>query len=661
MAMNGTIVGSPTFSAGLFGNAAGGFSSSSYIGLPAGWMPSASSCAIGLRVKFSGSGTYVAVGQGTTLDSLFFIGAKNGLAIVQVFAGGGPAFTDPVTGSADITGGSSIADGKWHHLVALLSPVSCQLYVDGVVVATGVGQFAGVASVAGAIGGYTYQPGYVWPGQIDQVETWVVSPYTYNFIPDSQPFTGNEFGLATLYSLNADGTDSNTDAFSVAYTPAILKAQVLSPSSAAIKYSPFNWSLSSGYARTINSGAYLAVIFTGSSVALSFDTSPNVAPYSQVWARVDGQAWQLLTLSAGNPTLSVAYGLPTQGHLLEVKVKSTSEFLTRWASSQTIVQLTGIVLDVGAILRAPLRRTFNVAIFGDSITEGYKTEANSTLPSGSDILGDYADAIADSCDAEVGIVGFGGQGINGGGQGGVPAFPSAYNQIYSGVSRSFTSPAPDLVIYNQGTNDTASVTAGYVQVLQAMIALCPAAKHLVLLPFNGSHASDIVAAIAQVASPNVAYVDTSGWWNPADSSDGTHPWAFAHLALIAPKLLPIVQQALYLPSAAGLGVGFTLVTGYLTTAAGSPLNGATISFQPQRKGLPSGFEIGSTGDFSTFNAVNVAVRNGSFSVVLADTSLANPLISYAVAVTDSNGLVVLSLANFQPAGATYKLSQYTPS
>ena len=167
--------------------------------------------------------------------------------------------------------------------------------------------------------------------------------------------------MNALYHLVSDGTDSSAGATTT----------TIDPSNSAIIYSPFNWNVVTGMASSVNSGAYFRVIFSGARVQLSTDTSPDTSPYSQLWARVDNQGWQLFTLTAGNPTLTIASGLDTsKDHMLEVVVKATSITLNRWTSSQTIVQITGIVLDPFATVKAPIRRTKNVLIYGDSITEG---------------------------------------------------------------------------------------------------------------------------------------------------------------------------------------------------------------------------------------------------------------------------------------------------
>jgi lysophospholipase L1-like esterase len=434
--------------------------------------------------------------------------------------------------------GKPINDGNWHHCVMEMSSGTVLTsYVDGTAAATFTGIAANFAST-GALGSYLLASGYSWGGSIDEVAFWNAARYSGNFTPPTAPYLGTEANLQALYHLQADGTDSVASGSS---------STVILPNSAAIIYSPYNWVVTGTSASTINSGAYFRTIFSGTSAALLTNTVNDEAPYSELWVRIDGDAWQELTIAAGNPTLSIASGLQSRNHLLEVIVKSTSETISRWASnSATMVTITGIQLDPGAIAEAPLRRTKHILIYGDSITEGVRT-VNDTATNDTDrndVLSDYSYALSTATDAEVGIVGFGATGVTTGGSGGVPALPSSYNYVYSGAPRTF-SPAPDLVIYNEGTNDSGSITSGLETVIEGILAAAPSSKHLILVPFDQTHVSDIQAAVAGIGSANVIYEPTSGWFNPTDSSDGLHPYGYSHLGFIAPRLFPVVENLLY--------------------------------------------------------------------------------------------------------------------
>jgi hypothetical protein len=343
---------------------------------------------------------------------------------------------------------------------------------------------------------------------------------------------------------------------------------------AAILYSPFNWGVTAESAKTINSGAYFKVLFGGTSCKLSTDTSSNLAPYSQFWARVDGGPFKQYTLSSTSPAFSVASGLVNRKHLLEVVVKSTSETIDRWTRQSTAIIFTGLWLDNGATVTAPVRKPFNILIYGDSITEGvrvngYVNIANDT--DRNDALQVYSWLLSQELPAEVGVVGFGATGINRGGSGGVPTLGNSYAFLWAGQPRSFSDPEPDLIIYNEGTNDGDRITSGMAAVVKALLKAAPNARQLLLVPFNGSHAAELKAVVTTVANARVSYGDTTGFFNPADSSDALHPYGYSHLAFIAPKMASLVTPLLTLAPK-----GLTATAGKQQIALSwTPLVGAT--------------------------------------------------------------------------------------
>ncbi|MGI4789090.1 MAG: GDSL-type esterase/lipase family protein [Janthinobacterium lividum] len=317
----------------------------------------------------------------------------------------------------------------------------------------------------------------------------------------------------------------------------------------AILYSPYNWDVTSSHAKTINAGAYLKVIFSGTSCRLTAETNGDAAPFSEFWARIDGGPFQKYTLAAGNPTFTVADGLADRSHLLEVVIKSTSETIDRWNSQATAVVFTGVVLDTGASVRLPVRKPYNILIYGDSITEGVRTAGYAGIPNDTDrndAAQDYSWLLSQSLPAEVGVVGFGATGLTRGGSGAVPALPQSYKFLWAGQPRSFL-PVPDLVLYNEGTNDRSSITADFLTVIRGIQAAAPNCKQMLLLPFNGSRASELKATVAQAASRNVAFGDTTGFWNSADASDGLHPYDYAHIGFIAPKVAALAAPLLSAP------------------------------------------------------------------------------------------------------------------
>jgi len=114
------------------------------------------------------------------------------------------------------------------------------------------------------------------------------------------------------------------------------------------------------------------------------------------------------------------------------------------------------------------------------------------------------------------------------GNGGVPKANDSFNWIYKDVPRD--SWQPDMVVVNEGTNDSGAAAAtfrtGYAQYLATIRTAYPQAKIVAMRPFNGSQAAPIKAEVdARVAAgdPRTFYVDTTGWLGSSDYDDGLHP------------------------------------------------------------------------------------------------------------------------------------------
>jgi hypothetical protein len=167
---------------------------------------------------------------------------------------------------------------------------------------------------------------------------------------------------------------------------------------------------------------------------------------------------------------------------------------------------------------------------------------------------DYSYQLSQMLPAEVGVVAFGATGLTRGGSGSVPALPVSFNQLWAGQPRDFatTIPSaypqpPDLVIYNEGTNDGADITALFTGVVASVFGVVPATtKQLLLLPFDGAHAAEIQNVVQHFASGNttgrVFYGDTAGFY---DGADGLHPFGYSHVGYIAPKVASLVAPLLF--------------------------------------------------------------------------------------------------------------------
>jgi len=153
-----------------------------------------------------------------------------------------------------------------------------------------------------------------------------------------------------------------------------------------------------GFAATEKDALTAILLFYTPSIVLHTDThhaggwSGLHGPvYSQFYTRVDGGPLDGPHLTTpGSPSFNVSLGPPfgprssSPNHLLEVVVKATSETVNRWGGptgQDSAVIFTGVELTGGTTaVVAPRRKSFNTLIFGDSITEGQKTNANTLAP-----------------------------------------------------------------------------------------------------------------------------------------------------------------------------------------------------------------------------------------------------------------------------------------
>eukprot|EP01047_Picozoa_sp_COSAG01_P029374 COSAG01_NODE_2013_length_8643_cov_30.224081_8_plen_237_part_00 len=227
-------------------------------------------------------------------------------------------------------------------------------------------------------------------------------------------------------------------------------------------------------------------------------------------------------------------------HLLQVIIKSQTETKPRWAPQSTKVEFTGIVSGGGPLV-APRARKYNVLIYGDSITEGVRTMGYEGIPDDTDrndAVRDYSYQLYESLPIEIGIVAFGASGFTHNGSGAVPPLASSYNQLWAGEPRVFQ-PAPDLVIYNEGTNDRGDISADFSAVVKA-VKSAGAKSQLLLLPFNLGH-PEISKVVKDMADKSIVFGNTTGFYS---GENGLHPFGYNHVAEIAPKVAELAWAML---------------------------------------------------------------------------------------------------------------------
>jgi hypothetical protein len=438
-------------------------------------------------------------------------------------------------------------------------------------------------------------------------------------------FTPSATGTGTITG-TATGTPTLT-AGAAPYTSLASTNNALTNGTANVRASSYNWNIGASSMKTVNTGAEFSINFTGNTCTLQFDISPDAAPLPKIEYQVDGVGGWITAVIAASvpitmPSNTTEWGAKG-GHFLEVIVKATTQGQDRFGTTPAVlVSLTGIVLDTGATLTAPLAKPLKGIIYADSIGESTRTLSLTAGVSTDTDQGDarlsWAHRMGRSLNMELSMVCFGGQGWLTPGAGNVPVLGSSFTLNYAGSSRSFASP-PDFIGIMMGTNDSGDVTTSATSFLNALALLVPRSTLImVFCPLNGSHAAQLQAAIAATTTPSrFTYQSTTGWFNSTNSGDGLHPYGIENILHVEPAATAAVRAKLA-PLRSGRSARSISLT--LVDASGTPR--ASLS------GLK----------WSLSDAEGVVTDSG------------------LGATTDTNGLLSLSVYSTLTAGATaYRL------
>jgi hypothetical protein len=288
---------------------------------------------------------------------------------------------------------------------------------------------------------------------------------------------------------------------------------------------------------TVNSGSYVLVQFSGTSLRATFDTSLNRTQCvctaqgsfpTMAW-RIDEGKWQEAEVAA---LVKLAEGLPAGRHTVMLMVRGLDEHQSRWTPPLVAsVTFTGFDLAQGDKLQQPLpqwkKPALSMEFLGDSITEGVVVQEGRagvvegmpfTWPWLADARSCYAAQTAMRLGAAWRQVGFGATGLMRAGSGGAPGALESFDFFYAGCPRDDWQ--PDVVVVNQGTNEGAlpphEYQPLYARYLTMIRKAYPRAKIVALRPFCGAQEASIkgvVRTFKDAGDSKVYYIDTTGWYN----------------------------------------------------------------------------------------------------------------------------------------------------
>ncbi|MFJ1807597.1 MULTISPECIES: GDSL-type esterase/lipase family protein [unclassified Streptomyces] len=301
-----------------------------------------------------------------------------------------------------------------------------------------------------------------------------------------------------------------------------------------------HWSRTAEAAVTVNSGSRLWFRFAGSAVHALFDVSSVTVP-AQIYVSVDGGPKQSYAVDRADLAITASGRGP---HTAELSVKDVSSRVNRWTPPlETGVTLTGIR---GRLLSQRASKKQELVFYGDSVTQGVLALCEVNTSDCADGTAAYPTLVADALHASLTQVGFGRQGVIRTGNGGVPAAGDAYGWNHAGAPARSDRTA-DVIVVNQGTNDTAYGSAefrtAYRAYLERLRSAAPHARVLALRPLDGSHSADIAAVVGELGDQHTEFVDTTGWLSAADGDfqDSVHPSAQGHRK-VADRLISLLSK-----------------------------------------------------------------------------------------------------------------------
>lgn len=292
-------------------------------------------------------------------------------------------------------------------------------------------------------------------------------------------------------------------------------------------FSPFNWRKDGDiYAQTNNPGAYLRCRFTGSSIRLKVDVSmlSGVASgsYPEIAYQINQGPVTRRILNASDESITLAVGLDAkQIHAVTVWFRS-SQAIDRWVTPVNVIRVTGLELDPGHDLVAPMLRPARGLIYSDSNGIGWAINSAGGSHNAADATKAWTALLGSLLDAEIGNVSFSAQGWDRIGTNNVPRFygttdpQRAWNLYSAGQSRlvdGLLDPQPDWILINQGTNDgfngvpEGTIQSRFQSWMAAVRLAAPDAHIIVMVPPHGYARAPLTSGFDTVADANSTLID----------------------------------------------------------------------------------------------------------------------------------------------------------
>lgn len=282
-------------------------------------------------------------------------------------------------------------------------------------------------------------------------------------------------------------------------------------------------------------GAYVRTMFTGTTIGIKLATDGDLV------VSIDNKVPRSVNGKQGVTELT-----------LRSLKEGTHSLLVGSAGQNNEVSFQGLVLASEAVTIAPKEYPL-IEFIGDSITTGTGPGRISTV--------NYAwnTAVALGCDHAQ--IAFSGVALTTGfgclkdkmGLDNQYFRLKNFNHLNDNPQTDWNfSYTPDIIVINLGQNDQCgkesaeTLTASMISFQKKIRSRFPATQIVILQPFSGAYADSILDAVRTLnanGDKRVQYIDTKGWLDKEDYSDGTHPNGTGNLKVVG-HLVPLLRPLL---------------------------------------------------------------------------------------------------------------------